>query len=627
MPVQIPRLQPIAPQAPASAGLIEARVPDLTRGSKLVSDAALGVASQLVNYADRVETQTAKTETEKANQSYSKWYSEQLNGTPAQDGQPAVAGIRFQQGDPTEAYAKLEEDAEEKRTELLSGFSGRTERMMKAGLDRKAVALANTSSAMYGAQYSNYRTKTTNDSTALEQQEAVTNMIHVKPGDALTLQPFMDNLVNIQKLRVEHSLEFGLAETVETKPSAKEGGFTFTDDEGEEVHVKLSNIAKEDMLKDVSIATSGAIKNLIATDQVDKAQFMLKNFGNRIEPVEKAKLTSAFEVANTKMKALQIVDKMAGKSLDQKKATINKIPNLKVKQKTIELNNSRELHLTSMEKRSSTKSFNAAALMMQKNLRSSDANTSFAQFEENNTFNEFLVNVTDAKQRKTLREMVESPKGSSNEKVVSDLYERWRNSPVGFNGVPFPEFQLMMVGLNQRDKNHFTKMWERDHGGAETESKQRSRVRFLHKELTRKGLDSGLLRKDRSGLTKSSRKTLNRMLDKAMENFDDVPSTFSEGQSNDATNKMIQDEIADRSKRDRGGFFKGIKDIFEGAFGEKAKIPRPEKPVTPAAKDTYQNLPDVERAKVQSEYESKFGRPKSVEELEKFYIEQQKETR
>lgn len=493
MPTQIPTLQRTAPVAPSSAGRITAPVPDFTGAQKTITHATNSVLNAVEQYQEKVENELGVTERNKAVKEYSDWYNLQVNGDSK--GDQELLGLRFRRGDPTEHYNNFDAEAKKKLAGIrggVSSFSKSVQNKINLGLDNAHRSLFNNRLAIYGSQYARYDSQITADAIELEKREAVTATIHIKPGDLSSLEPFDNSLYNIQKIQIEHALKDGTAVETKELASEKNGGFLLINDEGQKVNIKLSATAQNDILKHTSDAVYNSIKNLLASNEVDKAKLMMDNYLKRVEPLKRAKLVDAFEEAMIEVKAFEQIGKMGISSFEEKRKILRNIKNEKIRQKTAQLLDAREKYKANRQRRHQEEVYQTAHEYILANVQNKDRRTLFTQadIESDSFLKSQMGELTKKSDRKALFGLVNDDGSSSNEKRAIEALGL-RGSPNDLFNLTETEVYRFKADLSKSDFNRLQSQWQKIR--TETTSQLRSKMTFQNREIRKQFRLQGLL--------------------------------------------------------------------------------------------------------------------------------------
>ena len=102
MPIQIPQVKRFDAVAPESVGRIETQLPDTSRATQQVQQAASGLLNEAQEYQDRVEKQTAEVEANARTNELDRWYKAKMYGTKDQ------TGLKYRDDNPSPLYDQFD---------------------------------------------------------------------------------------------------------------------------------------------------------------------------------------------------------------------------------------------------------------------------------------------------------------------------------------------------------------------------------------------------------------------------------------------------------------------------------------------------------------------------------------
>ena len=575
MAVQVPRLQRTDAPTPVSAGRIEGQPVDVTRTLAQVQQGITNLGGAIVDKMAQFEKDGIDTRARAAANQFDQWYNTQLNG----DSKAGIVGIKNLQGDPQETYNKFDEEALKKLEELsiVEGASPKVQAAVKSALANKYNTLYGTRLSLYSQQWDKYDQSVTDDAVKAEKKLAIDSTAFVVAGDESTLAPFEASLGRIRDARIRRALKIGTAQ------DSPDGKVLFIDEEGVQRRVNLNQSAQVDIAKDFSDATYESISNLLAADQLDSAKVMMSRYGDRLDPLNKAKLTEAFNKAEVDSKANQALAKLEDKSLPEQKRALKALPTdtpqkMKIKQEALKLLDANERYKENAQRRDSSEVYNALAIGIQKKMTSSQPFTSLYELEQDPEYKRLINRVTDAKQRAALQAMVEQPNESDPE-AYGALMDDLVNGQ--FYGMTYEELALKKVGLSKSDAKYFDKELVRHN--TESEGAERAKVNFIGSELSRQLNAAGILRYKNGKLTAASRRELNRLQTKVMVEADKLPKNMSVTEQSKWLREVVAEEIATSAKGATGAaklkkLINKFNPFAEEEKEEESPIPAPARP-------------------------------------------------
>ena len=551
--VQLPTVDRIGPIAPPREGQLDTRVPDLSGPSKALAQGVSQLGNTIIQGMENAEKEFAETESTSHSNTFDEWAGVKFNG------EKGKGGLIHEQGDPTDLYSTFDDEAESFKQSLINqdDYSPRVKRAIEKKLASKHNQINNQKSVLYGQQYRTYSARVTESAVSLNKQGAMEDAGFVVPGDAATTAPFEQRINDISDDRVRQAISIG------TASEAKGGEYNIVDDDNVDgiTSVNLSNSVKVQIAKDTSDATFGAINNLIASDKLDSAEFMMKRYGNLLDPVNKAKLTKSFELENVKEKGLEIMSKVEGKPIPEQRAMIKKLSkgDPEVAQAAYKQLGARERYKSNLSRLDSKQVYDGLAIKIHEKMKSNDPYTSTLEMEEDPEFRRLIGRVTDAKQRETLFGMVEKPKNSDPAAVLEamDLIAQDK-----FFGMPIEEFEQVTTNMAKSDFNFFRNQYLSIK--TETDSKERARQNYTAGVIKQAFEAGGLLKKSSRGrVSKRSQRELADFTKRTLEKYSNqIGMTDQEIRKN--VNRDLGDEIL-RQNAERTSVFDKVLNFF----GEK----------------------------------------------------------
>lgn len=462
MPVQIPTLKRFAPQDPASVGRIETQVPNAAKPFAQTSDALEKVVAQGADYIQKEEDYAIDTKSQEIAQTYEKKYK------------TALAQAENFKGDPTELYAKIDEDAKKWKEELSTlpeGASSRLKDAIAAKITRVNDRLYDVRSTRQAHQYAKYEAGVAETGIKLHQESMLTAIETLDAKDPLSLIPLQKEIDGIIKLRHEYGDKIGLMSK---------------DAEGNKTP---SESLRFQARKDVSEGLEKAILTLNASGKTDEAKLLMDQYGSEMLSDHKLKVLNAdFKKSVDKKVALGVADKY--RTLDPDDA-ITKIDNdekltpeqRELAMKYIDTNTRiKQLNLERSQKRA----YEAVSEMVTTLQNSEQPILTKDQLYLNEAIAPFMGRLRD-KDRRAIEERIEKPKNTDS-KAWESAYEKMLNGD--FAKMSPHEFNQAMVGISAKDRSMFERRYTSDR--TDTGQERREMVTFMGQHLKGEMLRFGL---------------------------------------------------------------------------------------------------------------------------------------
>ncbi|MGL4560323.1 MAG: hypothetical protein ACRCV5_22710, partial [Afipia sp.] len=208
MAVTLPKVDRIAPQAPASTGRVQGEAPNMAAPIAAVGKSLEGIGAATVDYFAIQE----KAASDDAKLAVVNRFNERAiilrdGGTlkDAAGNDEKILGARNTQGDPTEVYKDYDDRLAKFRDELLSsgeGWSDRTKAAVTRGLNEayNDVRLKNLS--YEGSQYAQYRKDVTDTAAKNMYGDVMDSTIYMNAADPKSFAPFDESISKIRNLRI-----------------------------------------------------------------------------------------------------------------------------------------------------------------------------------------------------------------------------------------------------------------------------------------------------------------------------------------------------------------------------------------------------------------------------------------
>ena len=531
--IQVPRLERVGVVEPSTEGRLTAQAPDTSAPTRAIAQGLDDIADAAIKYLEKSENDYGNNIAVGVGTEYDQWVTEKLEGKN---------GIKFIDGDPTEAYNKFQEEEATFRESLLArDYDDKVRgKVQKKLLERSNLAI-NRATVFEGNQYSVFRDRTYNSAVNIEKtKNAMDSVALLDPNDVSTTAPFDDVLSRITSSRVEQGVAVG------TVQESAEGNYRTLQD-GKEVTYQLSKPVMESIAKDTSEATYNAINNLLASDKLDHAKFMMSRYDNYLDPVNKAKLTEKIEKETVKEKAINLVASAFGKSPDEQRKIITGEKDPEIKQEAMKRLAAQERYQSQIESRDSSEIYNKLFIRIQDRMKSSEPFETIYQLDDDPEFSRLIGRVTNGKQRQALYELVEAPK-ESNEEQLADMLDALRNGK--FVDMSAGQLAQQSAGLSESHKNLLRREWIKVN--TESESQEAAKVSRVTKEVYRQFQANGLIKVVKGKETKRSKQERAAFETDLLGDVQTLPPNMSYQEVSDYVRDRVADFIYEKKKDDYG---------------------------------------------------------------------------
>lgn len=638
MPVQVPKLERVAPVQDQQGRQLSFQAPDLTAGQSQVDSAIVGLGEQAVRIYEKKKDDEAKSIATEVVNKYESWYNKQLLGDSNAKKESERLGLRGVKGDPSDNYNEFDKKAEEFRKELILGdYDERTKSYINQKLAESHNGLYNKRLTYHHSQKIAHQQRVREDRAQLIRKSAADAIGYLDTNDPATLAPFEANLQQLINNRIEQGEATDLVEPT-LDPSGYVKGF---DEDGNAIRVKLSDQTKVQIAEDLSEATYGAVNNLIAIGKVKEAEYVLEKHGVNLDETKKAKIEKSLEEARIEEGAFELVESTAGQPLDeQMKAVQASSADVKVKQKAAQLIDSRQRYQDNVRNRVAKQSYNNSYDHLTKIMDSNRPYDSVFQLEQDPVYKLHKDKMTP-QQKKSLRAMIEKPDTSDTSAYVEalDMYRRGE-----FKNMPAQELQVVTIGLNRSDSNKVFELWREQN--TDTPGQERSANKSLQEAVYRAFESRGELKFNRMGKeTKKSKERRQKLIQDINQRADFLPANMSVNEVEDYAEQVVNEFLIQEEKNKRG-IFDVIGDWISGTEEpeEQTNIPLPRRTRTVRGEDlniqridlpdtsnqspgvrtvSAGDLSEADMAKAMADFEAANNREaESLDELMKWYNSQ-----
>ncbi len=618
-PIQVPELKRNM-QVPASpsAGQIKGQFQDTSAATGAMGEATQKVLQTGIDIFQKAEEDEIDNAKIKAQVDYNTWFKTKMYG----DSETGALGLVDQEGDPTQMYNEFDKEAKKKFDELVSNqnLSEKGREKVTGGLLQTHSVLHGNRLVAYGNQHQKYQENLTNSALSLVKESAADSMQFAKADDPASFAFFDQSLNRIREEHVKYGLKVGTA-------NDDENGTPFLID-GQVRKLNVGLGVAEKMKKDFSEATTSAVTGLIASKRLGEADYVMKNYANYIDPINKAKLTKAYKEADIDQKSLMVTVKVGDKSIPEQIAFLRNMKpknaeEAEVKIKAMERLDATQRMMDNAKDRASKDRFDMLANKIQEQMRGKSPyatateldNASIQVGKNSLPFKELVKGVSDANQRKALYEMIERPKESNPEvkmKMMNKMVE-----PDGLYNMEYGDVVQATAGLNDEDKNFIEKEWYRQKH--ETPAEERARINFVDKQVMDQFVAAGFYERNEYEVpTSEARQNLAKFQIEMKNYFGTLPKNLSTDQINSEIKKKVANTAIDK----KGGMtYKGgttftapgYKPKYQGIFN--AVPSQAPKRMSPQELETNN----------QRFFDKKGREPETLDELKEFLEQEEKE--
>lgn len=465
MAVQIPRLPQMGPTAPDSVGRITA-TPDNSAAIKEVGAVGQGL-SNIAQTANKVMSDFEEQQAE-------------LTGTAAASQfeiqkRRRLAEAKNWDGDPTEVYAKIEQDSKQWESDILDKYSNAsdyTKNVIRQKITKRNYDLQEQAATSEAIQHDAWDKNQTDLSVKLGQDNALGFIDHVSAKDPTSFAKWQSAMDSFQGERIERG---------------KRQGLVTTDADGND---KYSPILLQQMRKERSDSIRDAVNTLNSTGKTDEAKYIMDNYSDVLVADDRVKLSKGLNDAEVKKEAYKIFDqvrtssdpfaKLSKMTLDPEvRTTAENI--IDTSQRHVEANKDRR-----SKKLAETMNDKIAA----KEQQGEPYRSKFEFWDDPE--NAGLRANLNAKEERALENRVAPPKESKSEALVKVGEAMSQNK---FVGMPSADFESeYMVNLSKADQNTYRGIWRKYN--TESSADERQSLNFMGNILEKELVKQGKISKD-----------------------------------------------------------------------------------------------------------------------------------
>lgn len=588
--VQVPRLQRVEPSpSRPSNGRINLQAQN--NASDIVSrtSAVSSVVGAGANLYQQVEDQQIANVSAEAEKKFSDWNREKLNS------------LKSIQGDPTEAYVNYDKEAKEMRDSILASYgdlSDRAKRHVESKFSKVYDRESYASLKQRGAQQEAYDHNLYESTVKLKANNLATSASYIQAGKPQSYTMFNEGIADIATTIAERALKQGNAKIVDN--DSKDFSHRYRDADGNVVTVKMDNIAKVRLAKELSNSITGGIKSLVNAGYGEAAKETYEKYKSYIDPKQKVSLTNKFTKESNKNEARRIYGEVQGKSPEAQEKVINNISDPDVKLELLKYKESIESRMENQRKRREKKSYETLSKYVLSRMNSENPISGLAELESEQLYGE-TWEYLDSKSREAITEMVKAPKNSNNKAVlrVQELF--LEGSEETIESMSPEEFQRQLRGLSSSDRRKYTNMYE-TRKKSPTGSTQRAVFSRANKMLQDKLLLTGVIKRNDRGFFKpKDEKKLIKLRGELIDFLGDDVGNLNDKEIQNKINEFTANQV----KEDVGWF----SSLFGGGSDSVVKTDTVQtNQAAPARKyDTINDVPRMEIIKFKKAYKDKFN--------------------
>ena len=409
MPISIPTLKKIQSSPTPAGQRVKGQVRDSAGLIENITGNVVSLANKGADLYQEIEDNKINQLSEESGQKYSEWHTKKL------------IELKSYKGNPTDAYAQFDKDEKEFSEKLLASrpnLNERVKRHVEASLGKTQSSHRIQVIKQRGLQENLYNTNLYESSLKLKQNDMPLAAGDIRIGDESSFHIFNQNVVDIKTLIAKKGLKEG---TVEKLPgNSKTASHTWRDVDGNIHKVKMSNIAKERVAKEISDGIANSVKVLIDNGRSKEAAELMKRYGKSIEGKEHVTIEKKFKSVRVKEASFAAYKKIANKSAADKSTAINKMmkTNPEVARELDEINDAEEARRSKSRKRRIENANYRASKQVFDKMNGGNPYNGIAEYKNDPNTNQDDWETMSGKDRERIKKMIVAPKDSSNGSLV-----------------------------------------------------------------------------------------------------------------------------------------------------------------------------------------------------------------
>lgn len=459
MAVSIPRINRAEPiKSLPQNDRINMKVSD---NSSLILNQTQQVASlgdKGMDLYQQIENEKIETLSNGAEREYKAWNDQEL------------AKLKSYEGDPTDAYVEYDKRAKEKREEILNSrpdLNDRVKTHFTSRLDKAIYDENITAMRQRGMQQEVFANNDYEATLKLRKNDLPLRAGEIKAGEDDSYSRLNERLDDIKTVVAKRGLTKG---TVRLAGENEAFTHKYIDDEGKEVRVVMSQMAKQRVAKEVGEGLKSSIEVLMADGRIEDAKDLRDRYKAHLDPKDNLRLTKKFEGADTKEQAYKFLDGLRGKSPEAKWTAIEGIESSEIRAEVIKIQDAEEKKIEDYRKRRDDTNYEKLAKLVMTKQESGQPFFGISDLENDKNY-KLMVDNLSPKSRKALTEMIEAPSVSSDKSLlkVQNLFYSQSEELEGMSPEKF--YRDYLTGLSKPDKNRYLKEFNRVNNPSSTQER------------------------------------------------------------------------------------------------------------------------------------------------------------
>lgn len=518
--VQVPRINRIDPQAPESVGRMDVRLPDPTQGlAQRQQQLTQGVANTF-DAANKYEDEAANLASDEA---YTEFYSKKKQG---------LASLKEIEGDPTEAFAKFDEESKSWQQDIEKRYEGSSDvikQRIRQKLYKADALIQDERTVQEGHQYNIYAGKT------------------AKAASDASKDALMGVLAGFDPADKESEMKVQTAVDAIREPLLNDGKRRGLVQYNEDGTIKdIDPLLQSEMKEEVSKGLKVSIAALNDAGETAKADYLLNKYKDTLTADALGSLLKGGKDTKINMEATTLVDQVRRMSPE---AAFNHIDNSKVapevKEKAREKLDTYTRQREAGIERGQKMAFNNAIKHIQEAGEGGGVYYTKEQLWDDPIMKQHKRRMTPDQQKK-VEDAIFKPARSSVQ-AKSTMYELARTGEL--YKMDYPTFVQYSSGLNDKDAHMFESMWNKEQNP--TAPQKRQAYTFMATQLKQEMEKLGLVKKNKytNRYTPEDEQEINDMNDLLMEAIEAYPPGTSVAEQNRFVEQSLANYVQSKAFR------------------------------------------------------------------------------
>lgn len=517
--VQVPRIDRIAPQAPEASPRMNVNLPDAVSGLRQRNNQIQQGLADIAHGAAKFEDEAANLA---ADEAYTEFYSKKKSG---------LASLKEFEGDPTEQFAKFDEESKTWQAEIEAKYEGSSQVIkdrIKQKLAKANALIQDERTAQEGQQFNVYAGKISKAASDASKDALLGVVAGFDPRDKAS------------EVRVQVAVD-AIREPL-LNDGKRRGLVTYNEDN---TIKDIDPILQAEMKEEISKGLKTTINALNDAGQTEKADYLIEKYKDSLTADALGSLLKGSKETKINAEALGIVDQVRRMNPDAAFAAIEKSgASPEVKEKAREKLNTYTLQQENMVERTQKRAFNNAITHIQQAGEQGVAYVTKEQMWDDPVMKAHKRRMTPDQQKK-VEDAIFKP-ARSNIQAKATMYEFARTGEL--YKMDYPTLVQYSSGLNEKDQKMFESMWNKEQNP--TAPQKRQMFTSMATQLKQEMEKLGLVKKNKytNRYSPEDEAEINDMNDLLMEAIESYPPGTSMAEQNRYVETAMANYIASGGK-------------------------------------------------------------------------------